>query len=237
MAGTGQGAGADDGDTVTPGKTTDTAAKRTRSRRRPRARATKDMTAQRVDYVLALLVGGYGPTKIVRKVTAAHANEAEARQKRRDTTEQRELERLPALLWGDEDEPPCQRSVERWIAKAKEHLADRGQQAARLGDRLFGLVLARIDETYQVARATKNPSAMARSVEVMTELFAFDGAVRPALSALAATGARTGEAEPPPDASMTEDSAAEAAVFLLERGRQLRAQALAAQQQAAGVVH
>lgn len=224
MAKTGQGAGADDdSDDATPEP----------AMRRARARGSQEVTRQRVDYVLQLYVNGYSGQRLLRKVAAAHAKEAGARQQHREADERDARGETgpepPPLLWGMDEQPPAHRTVDRWLQKAKGELETRGSTVQRLGDRLLGLQLARLDKAWQVAMRNKRPASMVRVVEVTNDMFAFEGAIRPTLSALSASGERTGDEkqEPPPDARLTEESAVTVLAELLTKAKARRQQALA----------
>ena len=214
MTSTGQGAGEghEDSTTATPQRGT----------RDARKRGTQHATQQRVEYVLQLYVNGHAASEIMRKVAARHAKEAAARKQH---AEHPDADDLPPLLWGTDEKAPAERTVARYISAAKRELEKGGHSVARLGDRLMGLQLARINRTWQMAVKLGKPAAMARVIEITNEMFAFDGAIRPALSALAATDtARTGDErkEPLPDATMTEETAADVLGGLLALARQRR---------------
>lgn len=219
----GQGSGTDG----TPDAKPDPTATTQRPARRTPGANPQHVVERRVTYVRALMVAGYRTAEILQKVAKAYKNEAPARKLHADAVNETDIDKLaalPVLTWGDPgDEPPADRTVHRYIAKAKLSLEDDGKAAARLGDRFFGIQLARINRTWQVALKDRKPAAMVRIIEATNDLFAFDGAVRPQLSALAAGGGeRTGDKEPPPDASMTLETAAHELQELLAVARDRR---------------
>jgi hypothetical protein len=193
--------------------------------RRPTSQAVID---QRVSYVLSHMVAGYGFPEIRQRVTKSHAKEAEKRKEWHDKADDPAAS-VPTLLWGLDETPPSDRTIHRYIRAAKDQLETGGSKVAKLGDRLLGLQLERINRVWRLAQRGGRVATMARLIEITNNLFALDGAIRPALSALAPTGERVGELEPPPDASQTETSAADELAHLLALGQQRRAQALAAQ--------
>jgi hypothetical protein len=224
MAKTGQGAG--------KGKRSTDATNATQTRR-ARARSSEVIQRQRVEYVLQLYVNGYSGAKLWRKVAASHAKEADARKKHRAADAKGDKfkgKEPPPLLWGLEDEPPGPRTVDRWVQQAKQLLEKRGSSVQRLGDRLMGLQLARLETAWQVALKTQRPASLVRVVEVTNDMFAFEGAIRPSLSALAASGERTGDevVEPAPDARMTTETAVDVLGDLLAVARARRERAIAA---------
>lgn len=233
-----QGRGTDGTDSadVTPGDLADTDAPR--ARRSPGANP-QHVVQRRVTFVRACLIAGYTTPEIRRKVAKAYRNEAHKRKQHADVDAMTDADamlaaiaELPTLVWGDPgDEMPSDRSVDRYIARAKLELEADGKAAARIGDRLFGIQLARLSQSYRVALHKRAPSAMVRVVEATNDLFAFDGAIRPALSALTAGAgddARTGDKEPPGDASMTADAALAEMAALLDVARQRQRAQLAA---------
>jgi hypothetical protein len=201
--------------------------------RTPRGASTQLIVKQRVDYVRALYVNGFTTAEICRRVARAHDKEADTRKRHAKATALGDtakataaLAKLPPLVWGTGPRPPDERTIDRYIARAKLSIQDGGKSAAKLGDRLFGIQLERINLAWRMATRTKNPSAMARIIELTNDLFAFDGAIRPQLSALSAgtDDARPGggEKDPPPDASMTLESAAREVGDMLARARAAR---------------
>lgn len=185
---------------------------------------------RRVTFVRACLIAGYTTPEIRRKVSTAYRKEAGARRQHAEAvnvTDASAIAELPVLVWGEPgDEPPSDRTIDRYIAKAKVMLEDDGRAAARLGDRLFGIQLARLNQSYRVAKQKRAPSAMVRVVEATNDLFAFDGAIRPSLTALTAGGdsPRTGDKEPPPEATLTAESALAEMAALLDVARQRQRQ-------------
>lgn len=222
----GQGAGAEH-DGTTEAATTATPYERTRAGRR---RASKEAMTQRVEYVATLLVGGYAGEEIVRRVTAAWVREGKKRDEARAAEADPEKP-LPRLLWGDDPRPPSPRTIEYYITQAKDRLRETGANVHRHGDRILGTVIARTNVAWRAACAKKDPAAMMRVVEHTARLFALEGAVRPQLTALMGQPQPGDEPEepvaPPPETTMTEESAALEAARLLALGRARREERMA----------
>lgn len=203
------------------------AGKPTRGGARARPRATEIEIRQRVEYVLALYVSGRRPGEILRCVAKRHAAETEKRQLALEALEKGDVP--PRVVWGLEDKPPADRTVATYLKAAKEELARRGRSVITNGDMLLGLQIARLGQAYQTAQKAKAAHAMVRVVEVTNDLFALEGVVRPPLTAAQAGGdGQGGDEEEPtterravPDATMTEESAAQELARLLGKARQL----------------
>lgn len=121
---------------------------------------------------------------------------------KRLTPRQRQGKEVPACIWGTE--PPSARTIDRYIALAKERLESDARQLAELGAQWLGLHLAQQDLVFREAFKRERYHVCMRVLEQRAAMFGFEGVAKIQLF--------SGDTPPEspdrrPEATMTEYSA------------------------------
>lgn len=168
--------------------------KKPKEPRRRGSRKTKAVVELRVRQVYSWLVAGRRTHEIYRLVSEAQRREvmkrAEARVKiaaaEREQAEQTaagtvvtvELPELPPLVWGEQD-PPGDRQIDHYIAKAKTLMEGEGRELSKSAIAVLGWTWARMNALYNRALKDGKLTVCVRLLEIAVDVFGLSGAIKP----------------------------------------------------------
>lgn len=132
---------------------------------------------QRVSRVSFWMQQGHRTSAIYRLAAKEHRLElaafAAAKKARKKADE------YPPLVWATEDLPVGNRTIDAYIAKAKEQFEHSGRALSKDVATQFGVIMARLNDLYARALTEKRLSVAERLVRLHAELFAIAGSIRP----------------------------------------------------------
>jgi len=85
--------------------------------------------------------------------------------------------RMPPLVWGDGN-PPSNRMIDHYIAKAKSLMEDEGRELSKSAVAVLGWTWARMNSLYSIALKEKKLTVCVRLLELAVDVFGLRGAIR-----------------------------------------------------------
>lgn len=128
---------------------------------------------QRCLHVLQLVVAGSRRAQIVRSVAGAQGREKTERAKA--TAAGKPIDAVP-YVWGDEPIP--ERTLDRYIARAKAQLRVDAAALPKSGTYVLGLQWARINQLYNEALAAQRWYVCVKLIEIVNSMFGLNAAIR-----------------------------------------------------------
>lgn len=142
-------------------------------------RPTQVQVSLRVAQIYAFLRDGQRTSEIYKLV--AKMREIELKQK--EDHEKGGLDRAgvrvpePLVIWGNAPVPST-RTVDYYIAKAKEKIAEDGRELSKQGEYVLGAQYARVLDVYARALSDKKYHAALRAIEIVNRMFGLEGVVK-----------------------------------------------------------
>jgi hypothetical protein len=176
---------------------------------------------QRIALVSRLITSGLTRAAVMQAVAETQAKEAEKRVKLRLAAfSEAEIVATHPLVWGDE--PPAERTVDRYISKAKALIAEEGKELTRQREYVLGVQLARASEMFAYAMRQGKIHAAARVWEGINRMFGLEEAIKVLLLGTGKGGAvrvqHDGSTEPVHDLSSPAARARALATILANAG-------------------
>jgi hypothetical protein len=157
----------------------------------------------RVATIARALVDGLGRAAIVQSVAKGQIKEAAERAKARaaGADDEREVAALVPYVWGDKPLPL--RTVDMYIARAKDMLSNEGARVVKHRDYVLAIQLARMNETYMAAFKAGRYHTCLGVIKEVNKLFGLYEAVK--LMLLADARAASGDRESRAGVNLTTD--------------------------------
>jgi hypothetical protein len=153
------------------------------------------------------MMAGHRTAAIYRLVARAHADELRkltAAKKARVDPEQ-----YPPLVWATDATPVSNRTVDAYIAAAKERFEREGREMSKDTSTQFGVIMSRLNDLYARALKQEKWTVCERLIRLHADIFGIPGSIKPAWIDPGNDGA-PGDASTPketPEVSATEDAA------------------------------
>lgn len=132
---------------------------------------------QRVRRVQFWMQQGHRTAAIYRLAAKSHGDELTARKRAKKLG--KSADEFPPLVWAIEERPVGNRTVDAYIARAKELFEQEGRQLSKEAATQFGVIMARLNDLYARALATKSINTCERLIRLHAELYAIAGSIRP----------------------------------------------------------
>lgn len=143
------------------------------------------IVGERVRRVWFWMLAGFKTAAIYRLAAKAHALEWKAREAAKKA--RKDVDEYPPLVWAVDPTPVSDRTIDTYIARAKEMYETDGRSLPKEVAAQFGVIMARLNDLY--ARAYKaamgdppNVAAMntcERLIRLHSELFGIGGSIKP----------------------------------------------------------